>query len=77
MQHSTTSKVYMVELGENYEGVYRSALHFTLSGAISTAHKWIGESCFDWKQVTPTDSDIHAWGGGCDYIRITEKEIGE
>lgn len=70
------TKVYMVELGENHEGIMRSALHYTLSGAIATAHQWIGESVFEWKQTKPYGDEIHAWAGGCDYIQISEKEIG-
>lgn len=70
-----TMTVYMAALGENYEGVGPTSLHYTLEGAVEQAKKWISESTFEWKRTTPYGTQLRAWAGGCDYIEITEKKI--
>ena len=70
-----TMNVYMASLGENYEGVRYTSLHYTLDGAVAQAKKWIAESTFEWKRTTPYGSQLRAWAGGCDYIEIKERRI--
>ena len=70
-----TMNVYMASLGENYEGVRCTSLHYTLDGAVEQAKKWIAESTFEWERKDPTGSQLRAWGGGCDWIDIKERKI--
>ena len=70
-----TMTVYMAAMGENYEGIGYTSLHYTLEGAGKQAKKWISESTFEWERVTPHGSQLRAWAGGCDYIEIKERRI--
>lgn len=70
-----TMNIYMASLGENYEGVRYTSLHYTLEGAVEQAKKWIAESHFEWERDTPQGSELRSWKGGCDWIDIKERKI--
>lgn len=66
-------KVWQLQMGENYEGAYRTTLHATLKGARVHAEKWMKESTFDdWEWLS--EGRIYA-AGGCDWIEITPVEV--
>lgn len=69
-------KIYMLQMGENCEGAWRTMLFYYMDEAVAQAYRWMEESTFEWEEddvnyVTPTRS----WSGGCDWIRVVEKEI--
>lgn len=71
------SSVYVVVLGENYEGARKISLHRTLAGACKMAQAWIEDSVFDWEEMSPSMKSpvLRCWEGGCDWIQITGEEI--
>ena len=69
------SMIYMVQLGENSEGVYDTALHATREGAEAKARAWMEASSFEWEEVTPYGGRLAMWCGGCDYIQIFTQKI--
>ena len=80
--HMKQQVIYIVEQGENYEGVSRSSLHLTLEGARNQATSWIAaeeawrshNDRLKWREEE-ADGCLYQWQGGCDWMTISEKEI--
>jgi len=75
--------LYIVEQGEDHEGVSRSSLHRTLEGARTKATSWIAEEeswrtdeRIRWREEEPVNC-LYQWQGGCDWMHIREKNIYE
>lgn len=67
--------VYLLQIGEAYEGARVLSVHSTWDGALAAAKEHTGLSGKTWKTFPPTPKVHAAWETGCDVLSVSQHYI--